>query len=74
MGCSGRIEESGVLDGVDLTVMVDRFAGPQAPQDLNGFVEHCETDLRWWPPMAENVFVQRLAGADTEPEAVAEQQ
>jgi len=72
VGCSSGTVKSRVFDGVILAVVARRLAGPERTHDVHRFVQHLEADVVFGPAFARDVFVQVLAGADTEGKAVAE--
>ena len=45
------------------------LAGPQLAHQRDGFLEHLQTHVGVGPRIAEDVLVERLAGADAEDEA-----
>ena len=50
-------------------VVVDVTAPPQAADDVDGLVEHLMADVDRRPPSAGDVFVEVLAGPETEGES-----
>jgi len=66
-------EDASVLDRVVSTAMAERIAAPESAHDLDRLLEHLQPHVRLGPAVAENVLVERLAGADAEGEAAVEQ-
>jgi hypothetical protein len=54
--------------------MGDELAAEQVPDHLDRFLEHLQALFGRGPPAAQDVFVQRLPGADAEREPVAGEQ
>lgn len=55
-------------------VVVDGLTCPERPDDLDGLLEHGQADVGRRPAVAQDMFVERLAGADAEEEpAIGEQ-
>jgi hypothetical protein len=64
-------EQPGVLDDVEVALVVDVLARPQLAHDVERFDEHVLAHVRRRPAIAGDVLVQRLARADTEEEAAS---
>ena len=65
--------DTGILDGVVRAVVGDDVAGPEGADHLDGFCEHHAAHGCGRPVLAEDMFVEALAGSDAEAEPAAEQ-
>lgn len=62
-----------MLDGVVLAVVVDDRTGEHPPHHPHRLLQHALADWGRWPPVAEDVLVERLAAPDAEHETAVQQ-